>query len=166
MDKINKVMDWLMRQDREALLFLSVHFKNPPETKGVLCWRCRSVFIALFRQLLGRHWIKIYRRHFTLIGFQEFGMQHRRHIHFLLWLNTGMDPSIIISTLKCLSSRIRMDIWSTESEKFAGAKQYGDDIMIVPVYSDAVFDYIVKEMRHNSREILNNSIVLDVDIIH
>ena len=129
--------------------------------------RCRPLFAGIFRRYLGRHWIKRYARHFSLVGFQEFGRRHNRHAHFLLCSDLNGWAETIIETVRQLSLRINMDVWESPSEKATIPKQYGDDIMIRPIYSNLVFQYMTKEItRLPSCTLINDNIILDIDIIH
>lgn len=161
------ICNWLMFQNSGDTLFLSIHFKNPPKNKIALCIRCKPLFIGIFRKYLGRHWIKRYTRHFGVIGFQEFGKLHHRHAHFLLWSNSEIKPESIIKTVQQMSYRLKMDVWSDECDKLSAPKQYGDDIMIKPIYSNLIFQYLTKEIFvQSSSSWANDAIILDIDIIH
>ena len=166
MHKVQEIRDWLSHQGNGTTVFISVHFSKSPPSKEVLCQRCRPIFAAAFRQLLGRHRLRSYQRHFVFIGFQEFGTRHNCHAHFLLWSRMGMTADLIIDVFKQISAHIRMDVWTSSADKGATFKQYGDDIMIKIVYSNRVFDYVLKETSRNSQDLFNNSIILDVDVIH
>lgn len=78
----------------------------------------------------------------------------------------GMTADLIIDVFKQISAHIRMDVWTSSANKGATSKQYGDDIMINTVYSNRVFDYVLKETSRDSQDLFNNSIILDVDVIH
>lgn len=166
MDKLNELKHWLSTQYGTKSLFLSLHFKTTPVNKESLCKRCRPIFTTLLRSILGRHWIKSYNRHFRFIGFQEFGIKHDRHIHFILNVNIDIPTEFIIEKLKTLSFRLNMDIWTDETEKIHTPKQHGDNLMIKQIYSERIFDYITKEIRIFIPNSPNHRIILDIDIIH
>lgn len=160
-----EVVNWLKQMGigSDSALFLSVRFVVPPQTKSGLCFRCKPIFCRLFKELLGRHWNKVYRRYFALIGVQEFGKYNNRHAHFILGIKYKIPVTDVIKILKHLSCKLKMDVWANEEEKKMFPKQFGADIMAKPVYSTRVDEYITKELLINGTR-MNDNFILDSDI--
>lgn len=161
----NEIVEWLklMASGSDGVLFFSVRFGTPPRTKDELCRRCKPIFCKLFRELLGRHWNKLYRRYFDLLGVQEFGRYKNRHAHFFLYFGGKWSLTDVINSLKGLSRRLKMDVWTSEEDKKMFSKQFGADIMVKPVYSDRVDEYITKELRLDGTRV-NDTFITDTDM--
>lgn len=159
-----QVVQWLNELSADKGLFLSVRFSTPPDSKILLCRRCRPIFQHLFRAWLGRHWRKSYGKQFQIIGFQEFGIYKNMHAHFILVCSSEEQLPTLVHTIKNLSQRLRMDVWDGLEDKLSTCKQYGDDLMIVPLYSIGGLFYVTKELRIRGMRIENDSIILDSDL--
>lgn len=160
-----EIVNWLNRMGfgTGSAVFLSVHFGVPPKTKNELCRRCKPIFCRLYKKLLGRHWNKIHKRYFALVGVQEFGRYDNRHAHFILGISGKFLVDDVMETLKRLSFQLKIDIWTSEEDKKVSAKQFGADIMAKIVYSARVDEYITKELRIIGTR-MNDNFILDSDM--
>ncbi|MDW2995474.1 MAG: hypothetical protein R8M71_00705 [Alphaproteobacteria bacterium] len=160
-----EIVNWLNKIGLESngVLFMSVRFGVPPENKIELCQSCKPIFCRLFRNLLGRHWNKVHKRYFILVGVQEFGKYNNRHAHFLLGIISKFQVAEVMDELKSLSYQLKMDVWTSEEDKLTTSKQFGADIMVKSVYSPRVDEYFSKELGVSDTR-LNDNFILDCDM--
>lgn len=159
------IQNWIKRVAGQDCLFITIRFDTAPKTIYELCRRCFPVFRLLFLKTLGRRWFKLYKKHFRLIGIQEYGQKGNMHAHFLLGTKC---PAQTIKTIKSLAGILKMDIWENYEDKVNNPKRYFNDIMITKVFSDGVFIYTTKEIKTPNPLTRVNSdvIILDTDIFH
>lgn len=149
----NSIKDWLVRSiGSNDAIFLSIKYNTyTPYNKDRLICDIRVILSHLFRNLLGRHWIKSYNKMFSIYAVQEFGKTgENRHCHIIInSVNTKFDTRKIINSLNNIKERCKFDLFEKEQENNVVNIPHNHNKSIVAsiIYSNNVFDYVIKEIK-------------------
>jgi len=144
--------------DNKADVFISIKYHNKIKSVRYIEKQIKDIMKRLNKQLMGRHWYK--KGILKFIAFLERGKSGFLHVHAIL-NSSDYRYEDILEAFTNISRYIKYDIGYKELNHKVNMKSrfYNRNIVLSEVYSDEVFDYVMKELNINFYYIKSSNIM-------
>lgn len=149
----------------EAIMF-SIKTFNPIMSREAIRRDIRRFIRGVARRVLGSRWHKLQPRYMPFVAMIERGKTGLPHAHVFIGNHSErISNEEIIEVVFSLQDELKMDIGlKLEGEaRPAMSHVYGSSLVISPVYSGRVFEYVTKEVWQSGAE-TNDRLMLDVEV--
>ena len=145
---------------------LSIKSYNPLIDRERIRRDTRRVMRHVSRVLLGRRWLRKQPKYLPFVAMLEKGKTNLPHAHVLMGNHSSqITNERIIEVLCSLQDTLKMDIGLKPEgeERPAMSHVYDTSLVISPIYSGRVFDYVTKEAWQSEAEV-NDKLILDTEV--
>jgi len=160
------VKNWLIKVNNEQnevnnFVFMTFRYNQPlPVKKNYIIKEIKKVIPILNRRILGKNWFKK-NKYFKFIFSIEIGSFGTLHTHLIINIR-HIEYKDFLNKLLQISNLIQYDIGTKENHSEIAIltnNKYSKNIVITEMYSNDVYDYILKEFRLLTKD--NNSLNFD-----
>lgn len=156
------VKNWLIKVNNEQnevnnFVFMTFRYNQPLLVKkNYIIKEIREVLRIINRKLLGRNWSNK-KRYFKFIFSIEYGSFRTLHTHLIINIRHITYKEFLNKLLE-ISKLIKYDIGTKENHSEIAMltnNKYSKNIVIIEMYSNKVYNYILKEFELLTKDIHN-----------